>query len=134
MNDCSKYMFPIVSCSCSSITEVESPPIYEYGDRWHYQYWYSPAQPSYPMSSSSYLSTPPSLPANPNPFYIKFISGNIRVCQRCKGSLRTAGNSIPILHNLCIARAEKRPYGDASGNLITSKSHNSYKACHYHLS
>ena len=61
------------------------------------------------------------------PLYIKFISGNIRVCQRGKGSLRTAGNSIP--HNLCIARAEKRPYRDASGN----NSHN-IQSMHYHLS
>ena len=99
-----------LSCSrsssvCSSITEVESPPTYGYGDGWHYPYWYSPAQPSYPMSSSSgsYWSNPPSLPANPNPFYIKFISGNIRVCQGCKGSLQTAGNiAFPWLRTIYV--------------------------------
>ena len=79
-----------------------------------------------------YLSPTPTLPVNPNPFYLKFITGNIRVCQGCKGSLRTSDNSIPpVPHDVCVARAEKRPYRDASsGNLVTPSS---YKAAHYHL-
>ena len=32
-------------------------------------------------------STPPT--PNVNPFYLKFIKGNIRVCQGCQGSLKT---------------------------------------------
>ena len=46
-----------LSCSrssssiCSSITEVESPPTYGYGDRWHYPYWYSPAPLLYILNS-----------------------------------------------------------------------------------
>ena len=36
-------------------------------------------------SSSSMLTTGPS---NPNPFYLKFRNGNIRICQGCRQSLR----------------------------------------------
>ena len=68
---------------------------------------------------------------NPNPFYLKFITGNIRVCQGCKGSLRAAGFSLPDPpYDLCVARAEKRPYRDNSGNPVTPTT---YKPSHYHL-
>ena len=51
---------------------------------------------------------------------LKFIHGNIRTCQGCRGSLRASDSSIPDASNdLCIARAEKRPYRDNSGVLVT---------------
>ena len=44
---------------------------------------------------------------NVNPFYCKFLGGNIRVCRGCHGSLRTADSGIPPPpFDLVIARAE----------------------------
>ena len=64
----------------------------------------------------------PVSPAGPNPFYVKFISGNIRVCQGCKGSLKTTDNRIPTHpFDIAAARSENRPFRDASGTLITPK-------------
>ena len=69
---------------------------------------YNPCMYGHPYQSPTAFSFQT---ANPNPFYLKFISGNIRTCQGCRGSLRCAGSSIPEPpHNICIARAEKRPY------------------------
>jgi hypothetical protein len=83
--------------------------------------WFYP--PMAPMET-------PSAASNPNPFYLKFIRGNIRTCQGCKGSLRASDSSIPDPPNdLCIARAEKRPYRDNSGVLVTPST---YKPSHYH--
>ena len=82
-------------------------------------------------SQSSPVCTSQSQPVNPNPFYLKFITGNIRVCQGCKGSLRAADFSLPDPpYDLCVAHAEKRPYRDNSGNLVTPTT---YKPSHYHL-
>ena len=86
----------------------------------------------YPCMAPTDVSSPPLNPAplNPNPFYLKFIRGNIRTCQGCRGSLRAGDSSIPGAPNdLCIARAEKRPYRDNSGNLVTPTT---YKPSHYH--
>ena len=70
------------------------------------------------------------LPANPNPFYVKFITGNIRTCQGCRGTLRTADGSIPTPpYDLAIARAERRQFRDSSGTLITPRKET---AAHYH--
>ena len=43
----------------------------------------------------SMLPTPPPAP-NVNPFYLKFIKGNIRVCQGCRGSLTLSRAAIII--------------------------------------
>ena len=54
-------------------------------------------------SSTSMLTTGPS---NPNPFYLKFITGNIRICQGCRQSLRTSSGLIPDPpYNLVVARS-----------------------------
>ena len=46
---------------------------------------------------------------NPNPFYLKFITGSIRICQGCRQSLRNSFGSIPDPpYNLVIATADKR--------------------------
>ena len=69
--------------------------------------------------------------SNPNPFYLKFNTGNIHICQGCGQSLKTSTGSIPHLpYNLVIARADKRPYRDSSGELVT---HSSYSNAHYHV-
>ena len=86
--------------------------------------WFYPSMPPTNVSS-------PSTPLNPNPFYLKFICGNIRTCQGCRGSLRASDSSIPDAPNdLCIVRAEKRPYRYNSGNLINPAT---FKPSHYHV-
>ena len=75
--------------------------------------------------------TPPAPPApNVNPFYLKFIKGNIRVCQGCRGSLKTSDGAVPSPpFDLTVARAEQRPFRDTTGNLISPKRPTVY---HYH--
>ena len=62
-----------------------------------------PQQPTCSTSANVNATTPVSVPSsfvsrnpNVNPFYAKFISGNIRVCQGCKGSLCLADYSVPL--------------------------------------
>ena len=84
------------------------------------------APPGPPNVNPPTLSQPP----NVNPFYVKFIAGNIRICQGCKGSLKTSDNRIPMPpFDIAAARSENRPFRDASGNLITPKRATVY---HYH--
>ena len=53
----------------------------------------------------------PSLPQNCNPFVLKFVAGNIRVCQSCRSSLRQVDGSVPFPpYDLCVSRLERRPY------------------------
>ncbi len=92
-----------------------------------------------PLSTASWYPTPPvgaswqfgsSAKTCTNPFYFKFIVGNIRICQGCRQSLRSSDNSIPIPHyDLAVARAEKRSFRDNEGNLITPTKET---VCHYH--
>lgn len=70
------------------------------------------------------------VPVISNPFYVKFITGNIRMCQGCRTTLRTKeGLTPPPPHDLTIARAERRPYRNASGTLVTPTRET---ASHYH--
>ena len=79
-------------------------------------------QPSPVQSSTGILNT--------NPFYLKFITGNIRICQGCKQSLRTMEGNIPTPpYNLTVARKERRTFRDASGTLVTPQRE---AAAHYH--
>ena len=42
------------------------------------------------------------------------------MCQGCRSTLRLVDGSVPPApHDLTVARAEKQPYRDSSGNLIT---------------
>ena len=67
---------------------------------------------------------------NTNPFYLKKLSGNIRICQGCRGSLRLASGVIPNPpHDIVVARLEKRQYHDPSGVLKTPAKPS---AAHYH--
>ena len=68
---------------------------------------------------------------NTNPFFVRFIVGNIRVCQGCRSSLRSADGSVPKApFDLAIARFERRPYRDKTGELKTPTRD---QAAHYHL-
>ena len=108
----------------------------------HYNVMVPPASIRGPPPFITVLSTsltPPlvhssvHLPANPpnvNPFSLKFIQGNIRVCQGCRGSLRTSDGALPSTSfDLAVARAEQHPFRDLSRNLITPKRPTTY---HYH--
>ena len=67
---------------------------------------------------------------NMNPFYLKKLMGNIRICQGCRGTVRMADGSIPNPpHDVVVARLEKRQFRDQTGSLKTP-----YKpsAVHYH--
>ena len=70
-------------------------------------------------------------PPNCNPFFVRFIQGNIRVCQGCRSSLRSLNGGVPQPpFDLAIARFERRPYRDKSGDLKTPARE---QAAHYHL-
>lgn len=48
---------------------------------------------------------------NYNPFVLKFIAGNIRICQSCRSSLCLTDGSVPFPpYDLCVSRLDKRPY------------------------
>ena len=92
---------------------------------------------AFPVSSSFQMVSPQpasqstsTISANVNPFYLKLITGNIRTCQGCRSTLRTTDGKIPSPpYDLAIARAERRPYRDTSGNLRTPQK---ATAAHYH--
>lgn len=85
-------------------------------------------------------TTPKSVPPvfvsqipNVNPFYVNFISGNIRVCQGCKGSLHLADYTVPLPpFDLTISCVERQQFRDNKGNLVTLPRFE--QAAHYHLS
>lgn len=68
---------------------------------------------------------------NSNPFFVRFIHGNIRVCQGCRSSLCSVDGNIPKApFDLAVARFEKRPYRGKTGELVTPVRE---QAAHYHL-
>ena len=83
-----------------------------------------------PTSQVSMHLHPTSVAVNINPFYLKPLAGNIRVCQGCRGSVRLFNGSIPAPpFDFVVARMEKRPFRTASGDLQTP----AYaSAAHYH--
>ena len=82
-----------------------------------------------PLIPVSGPSTEPLVP-NVNPFYCKFLGGNIRVCRGCRGNLRTADGGIPPPpYDMIIARAERCTFRNSSGELITPRRET---VCHYH--
>ena len=92
-------------------------------------YFGSPAYTPY-RPQAQCTPQPPYPQTNTNPFYLKFIGGNIRTCQGCRNSLRQADGTISLPpYDLTIARAERRPYRDHSGNLITPQKESN---AHYH--
>ena len=83
--------------------------------------------PSFPGPSSSRSAQTYS----GNPFFLRFIQGNIRMCQGCRMSLRTVDGSVPKPpFDLAIARFERRTFRDKNGELHTPLRE---QAVHYHL-
>ena len=81
--------------------------------------------PSFPGPSSS--TQAPST----NPFFLRFIQGNIRMCQGCRTSLRTMDGCVPNPpFDLAVARFECRTFRDKNGELHTPLHE---QAVHYHL-
>ena len=82
-------------------------------------------------TSSSLLPQSTGAIPNQNPFFLKFIAGNVRTCQGCKGTLRMANGKVPSpSYDLTIARAERRPYRNTLGTLVTPrKESNTYYHC-----
>ena len=116
-----------VSASEQNGPSVDSQPLLLQGQQVYIQ---SPILPTSTPPVSAGSSTTISAP-NINPFYIKFIEGNIRVCQGCRGNLRHSSGSIPAPpYDLCVARAERRSYRDANGVLRTPRKE---QAAHYHI-
>ena len=81
--------------------------------------------PSYPGPSQSNQSL------STNPFFLRFVQGNIRVCQGCRSSLRTVDGCVPKApFDLAVARFERRSFRDKNGELHTPARE---QAVHYHL-
>ena len=72
---------------------------------------------------------PPQLQYEANTCNLKFVSGNIRVCQSCRGTLRSSSG---LLHSppydMCVARLGKRQYWISFMNewCVPSKETNSH--------
>jgi len=67
-----------------------------------------------PQSSMSHHPSS-SMQTQSHPFFVRFICGNIRTCQGCRGSLRLPDGSIPNPpYDIVVARLERRPYFDKS--------------------
>lgn len=68
---------------------------------------------------------------NTNPFYVRFLQGNIRMCQGCRSTLRLCDGKVPAPpFDLVVARAERRSFRDKFGTLITPQKE---QPSHYHL-
>ena len=92
----------------------------------------SPSSSISPVQSPSASAGTTSVLPKPclNPFFLKLLSGNIRKCQGCKGSLRLQDGSVPSApYDIVIARFEVRPYPDKYGVMHTPSKPT---ACHYH--
>ena len=79
------------------------------------------------------IGLPPHIQApqtNVNPFYLKPLRGNIRICQGCRGSLRLPNGSVPAApFDIVVACMETHSFLDADDTLRTAM-HPS--AAHYH--
>lgn len=105
--------------SASSLTSVDSssPVVTQNQTITIHQNFPGPANPTQALS--------------PNPFFLRFIQGNIRVCQGCRTTLRTMDGGVPKApFDLVVARFERRTFRDKSGELHTPLRE---QAVHYHL-
>ena len=61
-----------------------------------------------------------------HPFALKFVGGNIRMCQSCRLSLREVDGTIyNAPYDLCVSRLEKRPFWHAASQSWCSPSRES---------
>ena len=69
--------------------------------------------------------------ANTNPFFVKKINNRIKVCQGCRGSIKSSNGHIPPPpFDYCIARKERQSYKDNTGKDCTPTRSTD---AHYHL-
>jgi hypothetical protein len=139
--------------SSSSYTLNPSTPLFSQSQSMHSAYqhqqgWYHGPLPSAsqwshhaPVTQYQHISFhheclprntfmhPANSDSNPNPFFLRFICGNIRICQSCRCSLRLQDGSVGRApHDLCIGRLGKRQYyNNVTGSWCTpSKDTNSH--------
>ena len=85
---------------------------------------------TYSKSTESSVPSTADIP-NTNPFYVKKMNARIKVCQGCRGPLKSAGGNIqPPPFDYCVARRERRQYRDDNGQLKTPSRPSD---AHYHL-
>ena len=66
------------------------------------------------------------------PFCLKKMHSRIKVCQRCRGSLKsTSGTICSPPFDFCVARKERRPFRDRETGLLRTPSRET--DVHYHL-
>jgi len=67
---------------------------------------------------------------NNNPFFLRMIEGNIRMCQGCRSSLCKIGGTVPNPpFDVAVTRFERRSFRDKNGELRTPTRE---QAVHYH--
>lgn len=130
-----------VSPSVEATTNSVASSVVNYGWPMYYPPYYNSYSPSshppslgqgiWPHSSGSGSSPPrpPQRQEESNPCILKFVSGNIRICQSCRGSLRSeAGTPLSPPLDLCVARLGKRQYWNSTANerCVPSKETNSH--------
>jgi len=68
---------------------------------------------------------------NTNPFCLKQMHSRIKVCQGCRGLLKSpTGELLNAPFNFCVSRKERRPYKDCAGELCTPSRETD---AHYHF-
>lgn len=69
--------------------------------------------PQPPVTLAHNLVSTKNSPKSSHPFFIRFIAGNIHMCQGCKNSVRLSDGFIPSPpHDIVVARLERRQYFD----------------------
>ena len=111
------------SCKLSTlICHMEGSSYKSFLDKVHLHLW---------VRTDTALHSAALLP-NTNPCCVRFIEGNIHMCQGCKSFLRNAhGVGLTAPFNLCAARAERRSFRNVGGVLVTRRKEQ--PSCHYHL-
>ena len=105
------------------------PPYYDYYNPMSQNSYSCFGRGTWPHPSSSRPQRPPQRQDESNPCTLKFVSGNICICQSCRGSLRSdKGTPCSPTHDLCVARLEKRQYWNSTSSewCVPSKETNSH--------
>jgi len=88
----------------------------------HLQMWNTSFQPLSDMQQQTFT----------HPFFVRFLVGNIRICQGCRGSLRLPdGSLLSPPNDIVVARLERRPYFDKTSGTWSQPQKETN--IHYHL-
>ena len=87
-----------------------------------------------PHSYSSFPTLSTSIRSG-HPFFVQLITGNIRTCQGCPGSLRESGGKVPPTpYNVAIAQLEHHTFFDKTTGTWRTSRKESYSHYHFRLS